>query len=61
MIAPDPLVQKYLRVCYKQFDEFNCGHQRSGIRTMATLQVLGELQNFGTFPARGPTLRLREI
>ncbi|MQW77142.1 hypothetical protein GHK92_14775 [Nocardioides sp. dk4132] len=52
MIARDPLVQKYLRVCYKQFDELNCGRCSKCIRTMATLQVLGELQNFSTFPER---------
>ena len=49
-IADDPVVQKHLRVCYSQFEQLNCGRCSKCIRTMATLQVLGQLQNFSTFP-----------
>ncbi len=50
LIAHDPLAQKFLRVCYKQFEEFNCGRCGKCMRTMTTLQVLNQLKNFNTFP-----------
>jgi len=50
-IADHPVVQKTLRVCWHNPDgAYNCGRCRKCLVTMATLEALGQLANFETFP-----------
>lgn len=50
-IAGHPVVQKTLRVCWQNPDgAYNCGRCRKCLLTMATLESLGQLSNFETFP-----------
>jgi len=50
VIAPHPVVQGALRVCWEnRGDAYNCGVCEKCLRTMATLEIFGELQNFSTF------------
>jgi hypothetical protein len=50
-IASNPVVQKTLRVCWQNPDgAYNCGRCRKCLLTMATLESLGQLRSFETFP-----------
>lgn len=48
-LADEPLAQRHLRVCYKQFETTNCGECLKCMRTMATLQLLDRQDAFETF------------
>jgi len=48
-IAAEPLAQQFLRVCYMQHQQDNCGRCMKCLRTMATLELLGHLDDFQTF------------
>ncbi|HKO39201.1 MAG TPA: hypothetical protein VJU14_12615 [Solirubrobacterales bacterium] len=50
-IAAHPVVQKTLRVCWRNLDgAYNCGRCLKCLMTMAMLEAFGQLQNFETFP-----------
>ena len=50
-IASHPLVQKTLRVCWRNPDgAYNCGHCRKCLQTMVTLEALGARDSISTFP-----------
>ena len=49
-IATEPLPQRFLRVCFMQDRQDNCGKCMKCLRTMSTLQFLGHLDEFQTFP-----------
>jgi len=49
-IAPAPAVRKHLRVCWQQGGGYNCGSCEKCLRTMVTLDLLGELTASETFP-----------
>ena len=49
-VAPFEVVQKFLHVCFHVQTEKNCGHCVKCYRTMTTLEVLGYLDRFETFP-----------
>jgi polysaccharide pyruvyl transferase WcaK-like protein len=50
-IADHPVVQKSLRVCWHNPDgAYNCGRCRKCLVTMATLEAIGRLDEFETFP-----------
>ncbi|HKF83387.1 MAG TPA: hypothetical protein VKB23_10560 [Solirubrobacterales bacterium] len=50
-IAAHPVVQKTLRVCWHNpGGSYNCGRCRKCLVTMATLDALGQLPEFETFP-----------
>lgn len=49
-ISSHPLVQQYLRVCWKERNEKNCCRCVKCYRTMATLDVLEKIENIKTFP-----------
>ncbi|HYH53495.1 MAG TPA: polysaccharide pyruvyl transferase family protein [Solirubrobacterales bacterium] len=50
-IASYPVVQKSLRVCWHNPDgAYNCGRCRKCLVTMATLEAIGRLDEFETFP-----------
>ncbi|HKF83388.1 MAG TPA: polysaccharide pyruvyl transferase family protein [Solirubrobacterales bacterium] len=50
-IAAHPVVQKTLRVCWQNpGGAYNCGRCRKCLLTMATLESIGQLQHFETFP-----------
>jgi hypothetical protein len=52
-IATHPVVQKTLRVCWRNPDgAYNCGRCLKCLMTMAMLEAFGQLQNFQTFPPR---------
>lgn len=52
-IANDPLVQKYLRVCWKNVaGAYNCGECEKCLRTMTSLEILGVRNKFETFPQK---------
>jgi polysaccharide pyruvyl transferase WcaK-like protein len=51
-IATSPIVQKTLRVCWQNpGGAYNCGRCRKCLLTMATLEAVGQLGRFETFPA----------
>ena len=51
-IAANPVVQKTLRVCWQNpGGAYNCGRCRKCLLTMATLEAVGELERFETFPS----------
>jgi hypothetical protein len=50
-IAGEPLAQRFLRVCFMQHRQDNCGRCMKCVRTMATLDLLGRLEEFQTFTA----------
>ncbi|HET8537069.1 MAG TPA: glycosyltransferase family A protein, partial [Solirubrobacteraceae bacterium] len=59
MIARNPVVQRSLRVCWRNPDGvYNCGRCRKCLMTMATLEVLDARAEVTTFP---PELDLRAI
>jgi hypothetical protein len=59
-IASNPVVQRSLRVCWHNPDgAYNCGRCRKCLVTMATLEALGRLQSFETFPHELGDERLR--
>ena len=61
-IASNPVVQKTLRVCWQNPDgAYNCGRCRKCLLTMATLESLGQLQSFETFPHEIDLERLTAI
>jgi hypothetical protein len=50
-IADHPLVQRSLRVCWKNpGGAYNCGRCRKCVQTMITLEALGRRDRFATFP-----------
>ena len=49
-IAPFEVVQKFLHVCFHIQTEKNCGRCIKCYRTMTTLEILGYLDRFQTFP-----------
>ena len=49
-IATEPLPQQFLRVCFMEHRQDNCGECMKCLRTMSTLQFLGHLDEFQTFP-----------
>ncbi|HET9198544.1 MAG TPA: hypothetical protein VFN92_09870 [Solirubrobacterales bacterium] len=50
-IADHPVVQRSLRVCWHNPDgAYNCGRCRKCLVTMATLEAIGRLSEFETFP-----------
>jgi hypothetical protein len=52
-IAAHPVVQKTLRVCWRNLDgAYNCGRCLKCLMTMAMLEAFGQLENFQTFPPR---------
>lgn len=52
-IAAEPLVQKQLRVCWKNLnDEINCCQCEKCVRTMLLLKSRGQLEPFETFAVR---------
>lgn len=57
-IAEDPMVQKYLRVCWKNVaGAYNCGECEKCLRTMTSLEILGVRKRFQTFPQKwSPTM-----
>ncbi|HET7507548.1 MAG TPA: hypothetical protein VFJ53_04260 [Solirubrobacterales bacterium] len=51
LIAPNPLVQRSLRVCYMNHDQlYNCGRCPKCNFTMICLEALGLKERFTTFP-----------
>ena len=54
-IAGEPLVRKYLRVCWSQrADMGNCSACAKCVRTMAVLHDCGQLENFSAFDTTVP-------
>lgn len=52
-IANDPMVQKCLRVCWKNVaGAYNCGVCEKCVRTMTALEILGVRDRFETFPQK---------
>lgn len=52
-IADDPLVQRHLRVCWKNKNEnMNCCQCEKCVRTMTLLEACGELGSYEVFPSR---------
>jgi hypothetical protein len=49
-IAAEPLPQQFLRVCFMQHRQDNCGNCMKCLRTMSTLELLDHLKDFKTFP-----------
>ena len=49
-VATEPLPQQFLRVCFMQYRQDNCGKCVKCLRTMSTLELLGHLEDFQTFP-----------
>ena len=60
-IAGDRVAQRFLRVCYRQFEALNCGRCPKCLRTMATLEVLGALPDFSTFTGSLDLERVRDM
>jgi hypothetical protein len=56
-IAASPVVQQYLRVCWRSGTDQNCGKCGKCLRAMVALEVLGFLERCSTFPKEGLTLR----
>lgn len=50
LIASSPAVRRHLRVCWQPGGNYNCGSCEKCIRTMITLQLIGELTASETFP-----------
>ncbi|HEU4461897.1 MAG TPA: polysaccharide pyruvyl transferase family protein [Solirubrobacterales bacterium] len=51
-IASHPLVQKTLRICWRNPDDaYNCGHCRKCVTTMAALDAVGALEAVETLPS----------
>lgn len=55
-IAPSPVVQQYLRVCWRSGTDQNCGKCGKCLRAMVALEVLGFLDRCSSFPKDGLTL-----
>ncbi len=56
-LIDEPLVRKYLRVCWEHKNEFmNCCQCEKCIRTMLSLQQSGKLDYFETFPLKNNLL-----
>lgn len=55
-IARLPIVQRYLRVCWRSGTDKNCGKCGKCLRAMVALEVLGFRERCGTFPADGLNL-----
>lgn len=48
-ISDNKVVQEHLRVCYSSNDEYNCCECEKCIRTMASLEAIGKLDQVKTF------------
>lgn len=48
-ISDNNVVQEHLRVCYSSNDEYNCCECEKCIRTMASLEAIGKLNQVKTF------------
>jgi hypothetical protein len=51
-IAGCPLVQRYLRVCWRSGTDRNCGNCGKCLRALIALEVLGCRERFTSFPPR---------
>lgn len=52
-IAEEPIVQRYLRVCWqRRRDKENCGQCEKCVRTMLVLETCGQLENYPTLGKR---------
>ena len=60
-IAKNELVRKKLRVCWRQKSAVNCCNCEKCYRTMITLYLLDELDNFNVFPHRLDLTKLSKI
>ncbi len=49
LIADHQVVRENLRVCYKKFDELNCGECMKCLRTMVGLTILDQFEHFESF------------
>jgi hypothetical protein len=58
-IAGSPVVQRYLRVCWRSGTDQNCGKCLKCLWAMVALEVLGFLERCSTFPVEG--LKLTSI
>lgn len=55
-IAGSPVVQRYLRVCWRSGTDQNCGKCGKCLRAMVALEVLGFRERCTTFPVDGLNL-----
>jgi hypothetical protein len=60
-IATEPLPQQFLRVCFMQHQQDNCGECMKCLRTMSTLELLGHREAFETFPPHLELTRLADL
>ncbi len=61
-IATNPVVQKRLRVCYRnKHNKYNCGVCEKCLRTMVSLQALGVLDRYATFQSAVNLKKLRKL
>jgi hypothetical protein len=61
-ISKNPLVLKYLRVCYKNIKgKFNCGECDKCLRTMIGLQIAGTLHKSQTLPKKIDINKVRNL
>jgi polysaccharide pyruvyl transferase WcaK-like protein len=61
-IAGHPVAQKTLRVCWQNPDgAYNCGRCRKCMLTMASLEAIGRLEEFQTFPSELDLERLGQM
>jgi hypothetical protein len=50
VLSTHPVVQREIRVCWRSGSDQNCGRCAKCFRTMATLEAVGQLDAFTTFP-----------
>ncbi len=60
-VVDDPVARRHLRVCFTEFADSNCARCLKCLRTMASLKVLGRLQDVETFPQPFDVERFRAL